>query len=431
MINGTYSGQLQSYRHVDTGSFQDAGGSYNTYTRMEVGDSINYGSSGPGVYTYIKEDGTTGNLQVRMNIVEATNLDYINPTDNGDGMTIQYKSADPSNSVKLEYTFLDADTGEEVNLANGQFAMIDVDETDWLTAGGDSGDVLQLHAYMRDGLGAWGTNYDYTAANGELTLVGVNAANRQLSSGGPDFIGTSWTEGRTSVSFTMGTTAARMTMGFRSRDQGEPIAVCFAQGTKITTQRGAVAIEKLVAGDMILTKDNGLQPIRWVGSREVSAAELAKAPQLRPIRINAGALGVQLPATDLVVSPQHRILIRSKIAQRMFGTDEVLVAAKQLLDIDGIEIAEDIATVEYFHILFDRHEIVFANGTEAESLYTGVEALRGVGEKAREEIFALFPKLRDYNGKEPLPAARILAPGRMARQLASRHAKNERKLFTL
>ncbi len=92
----------------------------------------------------------------------------------------------------------------------------------------------------------------------------------------------------------------------------------------------------------------------------------------------AGALGPGHPARPLVVSPQHRILVRSAIAQRMFGSAEVLVAAKQLLSLDGIDVAQDLETVEYFHILFDRHEIVFAKGTETESLYTGPQALRGI-----------------------------------------------------
>ncbi|KRW97185.1 hypothetical protein AQY21_05000 [Paracoccus sp. MKU1] len=101
-----------------------------------------------------------------------------------------------------------------------------------------------------------------------------------------------------------------------------------------------------------------------------------------------------MPTGDLVVSPQHRILARSHIAQTMFGTAEVLVAAKQLLALDGIEIAEDLSEVEYYHILFDHHEIVFSNGAETESLYTGAEALRVVGPAAAQEILALFPELR-------------------------------------
>ncbi|SIS71233.1 Hint domain-containing protein [Paracoccus saliphilus] len=212
-------------------------------------------------------------------------------------------------------------------------------------------------------------------------------------------------------------------------DSGAPVP-CFARGTLISTDRGAVAVEELREGDLILTGDNGLQPIRWIGSRRLSAAELRARPNIRPIRIREGALGKNTPSRDLLVSPQHRVLVRSKIAQRMFGTMEILVAAKHLVEIEGIEIAEDVHEVEYFHMLFDRHEVVFANAAETESLYTGPEALKSVGMAAREEIFTLFPELRnrDHAGQRP-DSARPLSSGRTARQLAMRHLRQNQPLL--
>ena len=201
---------------------------------------------------------------------------------------------------------------------------------------------------------------------------------------------------------------------------------CFTRGTMILTDAGLRAIEDLAEGDLVMTRDNGLQPVRWIGSVEVPADRLAAAPTLRPIRIAAGALGASTPAQDLLVSPQHRVLVRSRIAQRMFGTSEVLVAAKQLLTIEGVDIADAADGVEYFHMLFDRHEVVFSNGAETESLYTGAEALKAVGSAAKEEIFALFPELRDSDAAPQ--AARILASGRQGRKLAMRHLQNSRAL---
>ncbi|MDN3711150.1 Hint domain-containing protein [Paracoccus cavernae] len=202
---------------------------------------------------------------------------------------------------------------------------------------------------------------------------------------------------------------------------------CFAKGTMIQTDYGYVAIEDLTINSAVATKDNGLQPIRWLGSRMLDAETLAQNRNLHPIRIRANAIGAGIPFRDLLVSPQHRILVRSKIAQRMFGADEVLVAAKQLLQIEGIEIATDVAEVEYFHMLFDRHEVVISNGAETESLYTGAEALKAIGPTARNEIFALFPELssKDY---EP-SSARPLLSGSETRRLAARHQKNSRSLF--
>lgn len=211
-----------------------------------------------------------------------------------------------------------------------------------------------------------------------------------------------------------------------SWEDNQSMVPCFTAGVSLETGRGPVAIEDLAVGDLILTRDHGLQPVRWIGSRVLSTADLARSPNLRPIRIRAGALGNNVPSSDLVVSPQHRVLVRSKIAQRMFGAIEVLAAAKQLLHLDGIDIADDLSSVEYFHILFDRHEVVISNGAETESLYTGKEALKAVGPAARAEIFALFPELREGGG--PLPAARLLSSGKQARKLAMRHARHGRPL---
>ena len=203
---------------------------------------------------------------------------------------------------------------------------------------------------------------------------------------------------------------------------------CFVRGTLIETAAGAVAVEDLVPGMMIVTHDHGPQTLRWIGSRVLSGRALAASPNMRPIRIRAGALGQGLPRRDLLVSPQHRILIRSRIAQKMFGAPEVLVAAKQLLQIEGIDIAQDQAVVEYFHFLFDRHEIVLSEGAATESLYTGSEALRSVGHSAREEIFAIFPELRDRPEHMAAEGARHLASGRMGRKLAVRHAQHAKAL---
>ncbi len=203
---------------------------------------------------------------------------------------------------------------------------------------------------------------------------------------------------------------------------------CFARGTLIATEQGDLPVEQLVAGMKVMTRDHGLQELRWTGARALGATVLELNPNLRPIRVTAGALGNGLPRRDLIVSPQHRILVRSKIAQKMFGSAEVLVAAKQLLQVTGIDIASDVETVEYFHLLFDQHEVVFSEGAETESLYTGSEALKSVGHAAREEIFAIFPELRDM-ALDPAPqGARLLASGRQGRKLAVRHAQHHKAL---
>ncbi|WP_405403839.1 Hint domain-containing protein [Paracoccus sp. Ld10] len=202
--------------------------------------------------------------------------------------------------------------------------------------------------------------------------------------------------------------------------------VCFARGTMIDTPDGPVAVQDLRAGDLVVTRDNGPQPVRWMGSQRLSADMLARNPRLTPVRIAAGALGVNSPSHDLIVSPQHRVLVQSRIAQRMFGTTEVLVAAKQLLSLDGFDLATDLAEVEYFHIMFDQHEVIRSNGADTESLYTGEQALRMVGAAAREELLTLFPDLADMD-QASVPA-RDLPQNRMVRKMADRHQRNSRML---
>ena len=204
-----------------------------------------------------------------------------------------------------------------------------------------------------------------------------------------------------------------------------PTAVdCFAEGTLIETAFGARRVETLREGDMIRTRDNGLRWLSWIGSVHLDAARLDLAPNLRPVRIAAGALGAGLPARDLILSPQHRVLVRSAIAQRMFGETEILVAIKHLLGLPGIEAICPEGGVTYWHILFDGHELVQANGAWAESLYLGRQALAGLSEAGRREVMALFPGL-DHDAPAPAGARRFLT-GREGRKLAERLGRKGR-----
>ncbi len=204
--------------------------------------------------------------------------------------------------------------------------------------------------------------------------------------------------------------------------------VCFCTGTQIATKRGLVAIEDLSIGDMVLTMDNGFRPIRWIGNRQLDSIDLAVNPKLCPVRITAGALGNGMPEQDLMVSPQHRVLIRSVIALRIFDTREVLIPAIKLCDMDGIEQVTDMTKAGYWHMLFDGHEIVYSNGAATESLFTGPEALKAVSAESREEIIALFPKIA-APGYVATPARLIPEKGKFMNQLVARHAKNEKALF--
>ena len=153
----------------------------------------------------------------------------------------------------------------------------------------------------------------------------------------------------------------------------------------------------------------------WLEGHEVDVGRQCVA------ELRAGALGAGSPNRDLVVSPQHRVLVRSRIAHRLFKDGEILVAARHLIGLPGIEVTVPADGITYFHLLFDRHEIVMSDGAWSESLFTGPQALNSVSDAARREIFALFPDLAA--GLAPQPARRLLK-GREARQLADRQRRN-------
>jgi len=205
-------------------------------------------------------------------------------------------------------------------------------------------------------------------------------------------------------------------------------AVCFARGTLIEgANNRQVPVEDLQQGDWVMTADHGMNQIKWIGVSKIGAQTLAQHPKLRPIRIKKGALGCSTPAQDLYVSPQHRILVRSKIAQRMFDEPEVLVAAKHLIELEGIDIVGDTKDVEYYHILLDVHEILIANGAACESLYLGAQALKSVDRESKRRISQVFPEISE-SGDDFL-SSRPLVPGRHGRKLVARHKKNNQWLI--
>ncbi|KAA2317265.1 type I secretion protein [Pseudooceanicola sediminis] len=185
----------------------------------------------------------------------------------------------------------------------------------------------------------------------------------------------------------------------------EPAVICFAPGTLIATIKGEVPVEELRPGARVITRDNGMQQLRWIGRRSLTAAELAVAPHLRPIRIRAGALGRGLPDRDLTVSPNHRMLIRSERASLLYEESEVLIAAKHLVGMPGVERVVQ-GQVVYLHLLFDQHEVILANGAWSESFQPGDYSMKGLADDQRSEVYHLFPELAEAEHLAQYSAAR-------------------------
>jgi hypothetical protein len=177
----------------------------------------------------------------------------------------------------------------------------------------------------------------------------------------------------------------------------ENTAVCFTAGTRLATAKGHRPIEKLRVGDFVETADHGLQPIRWIGSMTADGTG-----EQAPILISAGALGNR---RDITVSPLHRMLVAGWKVELLFGEDEVIAAAKMLVDGKAIR-PQPMPEVTYYHILFDAHEIVFAEGAGAESFHPGEEGFDALGARAQDEITALLPHIAGGNFAAYGPSAR-------------------------
>ncbi len=188
---------------------------------------------------------------------------------------------------------------------------------------------------------------------------------------------------------------------------------CFVAGTRIRTPEGEVAVEALRPGDLVLTKDEGAQPLRWIGMRRVAATGA-----FAPIAIAADTFGRH---GALRLSPLHRVLIRDSLAELLFGEGEVLVAARDLVNDRTVRRIEG-GEVEYVHLLFDRHQLIWSEGLLTESFLPGPQTAHSFEAGIVAEIRALFPEIDPATGAGYSPAARRMLRPFEARLLAGRAA---------
>ncbi len=144
------------------------------------------------------------------------------------------------------------------------------------------------------------------------------------------------------------------------RTFGQVACVSFTRGTHITLGSGEQRrIEDLTPGDRILTRDDGVQHLRWIGQSTVRAVG-----EFAPIRIRAGTLNND---RDLIVSPDHRLFIYQRQDRLGAGRSELLVKARHLVNGSSVTV-QDGGFVDYFQLLFDGHQMIYAEGIAAESM---------------------------------------------------------------
>jgi hypothetical protein len=254
----------------------------------------------------------------------------------------------------------------------------------------DTGNVLQFL-----GVGTAPTAINGPAAGTSPRLLGDVKANRSYTTndGGENY---------TSVMHTKGTIP------------------CYASGTMIDTPVGPRAVESLCPGDVVLTLDNGPQKILWTRCGDHPLDEATE--DARPVFIRAGALGRGLPERDLIVSPQHRILVGGRGQVEMPFVREAFVAAKALTPLPGIRVMKGRKAITWVHFACARHEVVRANGCWSESLLLGPMMLASLRRDTRKTLLRLFPLAPEAGPKMALngPAARPCVSVREARTAIAR-----------
>ena len=198
---------------------------------------------------------------------------------------------------------------------------------------------------------------------------------------------------------------------FAPRGRTSGAVICFTRGTRLATPAGLIAVENLREGDLVHTRDGGPQEILWIGNRRLSGAQMHAMPELRPIRIRAGALTGGRPEPDLVVSPRHRVLFKGAAARALFGTPEVLVAAEDLANDRTITRDHTLREVDYIHLLLPRHHVVWANGVETESFHPASTDLRTVDPHQFDRLARIVPGVEAHPRGYGDPARRELTRG--------------------
>lgn len=288
------------------------------------------------------------------------------------------------------YTFTAHDVtsnGGNVNVVGSStYSIVLTDDDSTIGDPGDTGEMVSIdggapQSYTFVGIGLTDSGENMAVIDVGGTLYAFNVSGGQL------------TNGNTKVKF--------------SSLVDDPVVPCFTPGTMIMTPLGERPVETLREGDLITTRDHGTQPVLRVLSRTLSAREMAKNQHLRPIRIEAGAAGENMPKQALVVSPQHRFLVDDWRASVLFGEDEILMTAKSMQNGEDIGPVTAFEDVTYLHLVMENHEIIYASGMPTESVLLSQDFLKAQPLSVSCELSELF---RHMPAAAAIPTHRAAAP---------------------
>ena len=377
----------EEYPEFATGAFQDFVGVWinGTQVEMSVGDGdIDPNNLNAGSAENLFTDNTGDQYNTEMDGFTAT-LTLTIPVNAGETNSIRIGIADVNDNNYDSTLLIAADSVQTTLVANDDNIRVDPDDSRTL-------DILT------NDINNTGGTLSITQINGQAVVAGdivtLNSGQQiQLNADGTIDIVADSDEESFSFNYEVTSSTGQNDVGFVNVDQ----VPCFVSGTMIKTPQGDVPVERLQAGDLVITQDNGVQPLRWTGRRKVSATG-----QYAPIRIAANTFGRH---RDLLLSPLHRVLIRDSLSEILFGEPEVLVAARDLINDLSVRRIEG-GTVTYVHILFDQHQVVYSEGLETESFLPGPQITKSFEAEIVEEIYALFPEIDLSTGAGYGPAAR-------------------------
>ncbi len=188
---------------------------------------------------------------------------------------------------------------------------------------------------------------------------------------------------------------------------------------QIRTPFGPKRAEMVRAGDLIVTRDNGLQPVRMIWKRRLTRADMAAGDGRAPVRLKPRAIGPMMPQRDLLVAADHRVLVPGYRLTIGSDTQACLMAAGDLAGAsDAAYIDRSTAGVELYTFIFDTHQVFTASGLPVESFLPNTSTMAHLTAKLRKELVSLFPVLR----KDPdaYPAAKFpLAEGHVLRDASA------------
>lgn len=372
---------------------------------MAVG-SANPGNLVGGVNQNLYNDNTDSQFNTEMDGFTVT-MTLTFPVTAGQVNTIQIGIADVGDTNYDSNLLIAGDSLQTVLIAHddivhlpaGDTKTIDVLANDFAASGG----VIAITHINGEAVSAGDT---ITLATGQTVTLNADGTFTMVSDGDDEYF---------NFTYTIDDGSGNTDTGFVLVDS----IPCFTAGTMIETERGPRPVESLRVGDLVLTQDHGLQELRWIGGRRVRA-EGSHAP----IHIAPGTFGAH---GALRLSPLHRVLLRDGIAEMLFGAEEVLIAARDLVDGGRVRAVEG-GSVDYIHLLFERHQIVFAEGLATESFLPGPQMKHSFEAGMVEEIRDVIPGFDPETGAGYGPAARrmlkryeaelLRGGGRMARRAA-------------